>query len=103
LNALDAMPDGGTLNVATQRGHDDSGKEAILISFADTGTGISSSELKKIFDPFFTTKEAGKGTGLGLSVSYDIIKRFKGDIHVVSEPGKGTVFTVVLPIEQEKN
>jgi PAS domain S-box-containing protein len=103
LNALDAMPDGGSLNVGTRQGLDDQGKEAILISFADTGTGIPSSELKKIFDPFFTTKEAGKGTGLGLSVSYDIIKRFKGDIHVVSEPGKGTVFTVVLPIEQEKN
>jgi PAS domain S-box-containing protein len=102
LNALDAMPDGGKLSVATGQGPDDQGRESISISFADTGTGIPRSELQKIFDPFFTTKEVGKGTGLGLSLSYEIVKRFKGDIHVESEVGKGTTFTVVLPVEQEK-
>jgi signal transduction histidine kinase len=88
--------------VATGQGPDDQGRESISISFADTGTGIPRSELQKIFDPFFTTKEVGKGTGLGLSLSYEIVKRFKGDIHVESEVGKGTTFTVVLPVEQEK-
>ena len=98
INALDAMTDGGTLSVGTRQGQDDHGGEAILVSFTDSGTGIPPAELQKIFDPFYTTKEAGKGTGLGLSLSYDIVKRFKGDIHVESEVGKGTVFTVVLPI-----
>ncbi len=101
LNALDAMPDGGTLTVTTQHGKDDRGRDAVMASFADTGVGISPEDVEKIFDPFYTTKEAGKGTGLGLSVSYDIIKRFNGDIKVESTAGKGTVFTVVLPQEPD--
>jgi signal transduction histidine kinase len=72
-----------------------------MIEFADTGIGIFKHEIEKIFDPFYTTKEAGKGTGLGLSVSYNIVKRFKGDIKVESEPGKGTVFTIILPLKKE--
>jgi PAS domain S-box-containing protein len=102
LNALDAMPDGGKLNALTQRGRDDRGSEAVLVSIADTGIGIPRHELLKIFDPFFTTKEAGKGTGLGLSLSYDIVKRFKGEIRVESETGKGTVFTIILPLGAEE-
>jgi PAS domain S-box-containing protein len=101
LNALDAMPDGGKLTVATRPGADDQGRDSIMIEFADTGIGISKHEIEKIFDPFYTTKEAGKGTGLGLSVSYNIVKRFKGDIKVESESGKGTVFTIILPVEKE--
>jgi two-component system, NtrC family, sensor kinase len=101
LNALDAMPDGGKLNAVTRQGLDDHGSEAVLISIADTGIGIPRNELLKIFDPFFTTKEAGKGTGLGLSLSYDIVKRFKGEIRVESETGKGTVFTIILPLGTE--
>jgi PAS domain S-box-containing protein len=101
LNAFDAMPDGGTLTVSTRRGTDDQGREAILIELADTGVGIPHGELENIFDPFYTTKEAGKGTGLGLSLSYDIVKRFKGDIHVESRTGKGTTFTIIVPIEKE--
>jgi PAS domain S-box-containing protein len=101
LNAMDAMPDGGRLAATTYQGRDDQGKEAILAEFADTGTGIPHSELQKIFDPFYTTKEPGKGTGLGLSLSYNIVKRFKGDIKVQSEPGRGTIFTVILPLEKE--
>jgi signal transduction histidine kinase len=100
LNAFDAMPNGGELKVETRLGKDDHGHEAIIITLADTGMGIPRSELQKIFDPFFTTKEAGKGTGLGLSLSYDIVKRFKGDVHVESEVGKSTVFTILLPIEK---
>jgi signal transduction histidine kinase len=101
LNALDAMPDIGTLRVTTQTGRDDQGKESIMIAFGDTGIGIPEQELEKIFDPFYTTKEPGKGTGLGLSVTYNIVKQFKGDIKVESEAGRGTVFTVILPVEKE--
>ena len=64
--------------------------------------GIPQNELVKIFDPFYTTKEVGKGTGLGLSLSYNIIKRFKGDIKVDSEVSRGTMFTIIIPVEQEK-
>ncbi len=101
LNAFDAMPDGGKLSVSTKQGKDDQGRDAILIEFADTGVGIPGQNLEKIFDPFYTTKEAGKGTGLGLSLSYNIVKRFKGDINVESEVGKGTIFTIILPVEKE--
>ena len=102
LNALDAMPDGGHLQISTSRGKDDQDQDAILVAIADTGSGIPQNELAKIFDPFYTTKEIGKGTGLGLSLSYNIIKRFKGDITVDSEVNRGTVFTIIIPVEQEK-
>ncbi len=102
INALDAMPDGGRLQVTTRRNLDESGACIVAVSISDTGVGIPPSELEKIFDPFYTTKDPGKGTGLGLSLSYDIVKRFKGDIHVHSEIGKGTVFTIQLPVEREK-
>ena len=101
LNAFDAMPEGGKLSVSTRRHTDDQGRDSILIAFEDTGNGIPEQDLEKIFDPFYTTKEAGKGTGLGLSLSYNIVKRFKGDITVESAPGKGTTFTILLPIEKE--
>ncbi len=102
LNALDAMPDGGTLQISTSQGRDDQDQDAILVAFADTGSGIPQNDLVKIFDPFYTTKEIGKGTGLGLSLSYNIIKRFKGDITVCSEVNRGTVFKIIIPVEQEK-
>jgi signal transduction histidine kinase len=99
LNAFDAMPNGGGLKVESRLGEDDHSNASIIITFTDTGMGIPRSELQKIFDPFFTTKEAGKGTGLGLSLSYDIVKRFKGDIRVESTVGEKTVFAIFLPIE----
>jgi len=70
----------------------------ICISIGDTGCGIKEEYLNKIFEPFFTTKEVGIGTGLGLSIIYDIIKKHKGDITVESTLGKGTVFTVKIPV-----
>ncbi len=74
-------------------------RNSVYISIGDTGCGIKEEYLNKIFEPFFTTKEVGKGTGLGLSIIYDIIKKHKGDITVESTVGKGTVFTVKIPVE----
>ncbi len=74
----------------------------VLIQVADTGCGIEPEDLSRIFDPFFTTKATGEGTGLGLSVSYGIVKNHGGEILVESEPGKGSTFTVVLPVSLEQ-
>ncbi|MDA8100099.1 MAG: cache domain-containing protein [Nitrospiraceae bacterium] len=101
LNALDAMPDGGVVTVRTRLQLNEQGLDMIAVSFSDTGTGIPADVMEKIFDPFFTTKESGKGTGLGLSVSYNIVKQFRGDIKVESEIGKGTTFTILLPVQTE--
>jgi len=96
LNAVEAMPQEGTLTVSS--GTED---EMVAIRFTDTGIGIPEENLPKIFDPFFTTKKQGKGTGLGLSVSYGIIERHRGKLEVESKVGKGTTFTVKLPIKEE--
>ncbi len=73
---------------------------AIELSFIDEGAGISPENLKKIFEPFFTTKDVGKGTGLGLSVSYGIVKDHGGEIKVDSEVGRGSTFTIILPLQK---
>jgi PAS domain S-box-containing protein len=70
----------------------------VLVQVIDDGQGIQKKDVSRIFDPFFTTKPTGEGTGLGLSVSYGIIKNHGGNIHVESAPGKGTTFTVELPL-----
>ena len=75
------------------------GADAIAVEVADNGKGIAPEVLPKIFDPFYTTKEVGKGTGLGLSIAYKIVSQHGGRIEVKSQPGKGTVFTVVLPVK----
>ncbi|MGB6012637.1 MAG: ATP-binding protein, partial [Desulfobacterales bacterium] len=95
-NASDAMVDGGTLTVAANR---KAGSERFLaVMVSDTGCGITEENKEKIFDPFFTTKAEGKGVGLGLSVVYGIITRHNGTINVESKPGKGSTFTVSLPV-----
>ncbi|MBW2096195.1 MAG: HAMP domain-containing histidine kinase [Deltaproteobacteria bacterium] len=98
-NAVQAMPKGGDLTVRTSLEKENK----IKVDVRDTGTGISEEDLPHIFDPFFTTKDVGKGTGLGLSVSYGIIKKHGGQITVKSKPGKGTTFTVVLPVYKGAN
>jgi PAS domain S-box-containing protein len=92
LNARDAMPGGGMLEVRTAA-HNGS----VEIEIADTGAGIPREHIHRIFDPFFTTKASGRGTGLGLSVTYGIIKEHSGKIDVRSTPGKGTSFHVEFP------
>ena len=96
LNAFQAMPHGGTLTIKTALLPNKSRLEVI---FADTGIGIPKHSLSRIFDPFYTTKEKTRGTGLGLSVSYGIIRNHQGKILVKSHTCKGSVFKVILPLE----
>lgn len=111
LNAVDAMSDGGDLEIATESFSPKSPlpmwerdrvreKSQVRISIRDSGCGINDEDLKKVFDPFFTTKEPGSGTGLGLSISQRIIETFGGKIEVESEVGKGSTFTIYLPVAQ---
>ncbi|MBM4162427.1 MAG: PAS domain S-box protein [Ignavibacteria bacterium] len=107
VNSRDAMPNGGTLTIAAenlvvddnfdQLDVDAKAGAHVAISVSDTGIGISPEIRDKIFEPFFTTKEVGRGTGLGLSTVYAIVKGHGGFVHVQSEVGMGTIFTVYLP------
>jgi len=72
----------------------------IHIHITDTGTGITPEHMSKMFAAFFTTKEIGKGTGLGLAICHKIVSNHKGEIKVRSEVGKGTTFTIILPIKR---
>jgi signal transduction histidine kinase len=96
-NAFQAMPHGGTLSVSTTN-KTVTGHKYLVISVADTGTGISKDMQKKIYDPFFTTKEPGQGTGLGLSVVHGIIQDLGGTIELESKLKEGTTFRVMLPL-----
>jgi len=102
INALDATEPGGTINIYTATGlsASDTGHKGVEITIADTGCGIPAENLDKLFDPFFSTKEVGQGTGLGLSVSYGIVQRHGGTIRVQSEIGKGSIFFIWIPIEE---
>jgi two-component system NtrC family sensor kinase len=93
VNAAHAIEKQGEIRVRTwfERG-------LINIAISDSGTGISQENQRRIFEPFFTTKEVGKGTGLGLSIAYDIIKKHNGMIKADSEVGKGTTFTISIPV-----
>ncbi len=93
LNAVHSIDIHGEIRVKTGVSQDQ-----VYITIADTGSGMTPEVKAKIFDPFFTTKRLGTGTGLGLSVAYGIIKKHQGHIDMQSEPGKGSVFTVWLPI-----
>jgi two-component system NtrC family sensor kinase len=98
LNAADAMEARGTLTVST--GMNPERADEVTVAFADTGTGIAQADLQKIFEPFYTTKLQGRGTGLGLSICYTIVADHRGRIEVDSAIGRGSTFTVFLPIPQ---
>jgi two-component system cell cycle sensor histidine kinase/response regulator CckA len=110
VNARDAMTKGGKIVIKTAVKEIRPGMpdipgyvlpgDYVLLTVADTGTGIAGDIMKRIFEPFFTTKERGKGTGLGLSMVYGAVKEHKGYITVQSEVGKGTIFTTFLPVER---
>jgi two-component system cell cycle sensor histidine kinase/response regulator CckA len=107
VNARDAMPHGGQLTITAENASLDDNHAGthfetkpgryLLLTVADSGTGIPADVLDKIFDPFFTTKELGKGTGLGLSTVVGIVKNHGGSVRVTSEVGTGTRFSVYLP------
>ena len=96
LNASQAIENRGNIWITTEQQNN-----KIKIKIKDDGRGIPEKVLNKIFDPFFTTKPVGKGTGLGLSISYKIIENHGGQISVKSEEGKGTTFTIVLPVHKK--
>jgi len=92
-NAKDAMPEGGSLKIATS-GDD----RHVRVEISDTGTGIKPEHIENIFDTFFTTKtDSARGVGLGLSVCYGFVKDHGGDIRVTSEWGRGATFKIILP------
>jgi PAS domain S-box-containing protein len=107
MNAMDAMPGGGTLTITTSTLETDTPSTSmrpflrrgkyVVLTVEDTGTGIAPEARSRIFEPFFTTKPVGKGTGLGLAMVYGIVKSHQGEILVRSEPGVGTVFEIYLP------
>jgi len=95
VNAAQAIGQGGTITLSTEDRDDE-----VAVCVEDTGCGIPPENMKRLFEPFFTTKPVGQGTGLGLSVTYAIVRKHGGRIEVDSEVGKGTRFTVVIPVRQ---
>ncbi|WP_246803991.1 sensor histidine kinase [Desulfosarcina cetonica] len=98
INAAQAMDGQGSITITTR---ESAAKDRVIIEIADTGPGISSDNLSHIFEPFFTTKQEGQGTGLGLSVVYGIVENHGGTIKARSVLGRGSTFTIELPITQE--
>jgi signal transduction histidine kinase len=106
MNAIQAMPDGGNLTIATSVAKGirigELLKDTVRIDISDTGVGITRENMSKLFTPFFTTKEKGKGVGLGLPVVHGIIEQHNGKIMVNSEPNVGTTFSIYLEVMDEK-
>jgi two-component system, NtrC family, sensor kinase len=94
VNAAQAIETKGVITLTTGRRDD-----RVFISISDSGNGIAPNHLNRLFEPFFTTKPVGKGTGLGLSLAWGIAQRHHGSIEVESEVGKGTTFTLWLPVD----
>jgi two-component system NtrC family sensor kinase len=98
MNAVQAMDERGTITIVTRQL---TPEKCVEVAISDTGHGIPPEQIDRIFDPFFTTKASGKGTGLGLSIAYGIVTTHHGTISVRSEVGKGSTFTVRMPIAEE--
>jgi two-component system NtrC family sensor kinase len=98
INAAEAMDGEGRLTLKTRSGPS---REYVVVEIADTGHGISKTNLRRIFDPFFTTKEVGRGTGLGLAISYGIVKDHGGTISVDSRVRMGTTFSIRFPVKED--
>jgi two-component system NtrC family sensor kinase len=96
FNAMESMPQGGDISITGGRILEG---QKVWLSISDTGAGINAEDLPRIFEPFYSTKGDGKGVGLGLSMVYGIIREHNGTIEVHSEPGQGTTFKLVLPVE----
>ena len=97
-NAFAALADGGRLDITLKRIE----PHRVSIAFADNGCGIPETDLKRVFEPFFTTKAEKGGTGLGLSITYGLVQELGGEITVQSEIGKGTTFTIMLPLDKRE-
>jgi signal transduction histidine kinase len=97
-NACFAMPKGGRLDIRCRAESDATGRQSVIVEFADTGQGIPEEHLDKIFDPFFSARPDGGGTGLGLSISYMIVQNHGGRIEVESVVDRGSVFRVIIPV-----
>jgi hypothetical protein len=97
-NSMDAMLGGGELTLRLRQPATGDGG-AVSVELADTGQGMTAETLARIFEPMFTTKRMGTGAGLGLAICDQIIRQHTGTIQVESEPGRGTRFTVVLPLD----
>ncbi len=94
-NAIDAMPDGGRIVLATETNDTN-----MIVTCSDQGSGIDQNLIDRVFEPFFTTKETGKGTGLGLPICRDIIERYGGRLTVANNPDRGCTFTITIPLDQ---
>jgi len=98
-NAIDAMPSGGRLTISVRLASKSKEAPLVQIRVADSGTGIAPDIRDRIFEPFFTTKELGKGTGLGLSLVREVVNDHGGHLDLESEPGRGSIFTIKLPLD----
>src|SRR5690606_28622277 len=100
INARDAMPDGGRIDVVSRLRTAPDGSRSVVVSVRDTGVGMPPEVLARALDPFFTTKEVGEGSGLGLSQVYGTVSSLGGTVTIDSEPGKGTNVTMSFPVTE---
>jgi signal transduction histidine kinase len=103
VNAIHAMPKAGTVTLSLRestrrRGADDRSRPYVVLAVADEGVGMTPEIAARVFEPFFTTKDVGEGTGLGLSVAFGIVEEHGGFLEVETAPGRGSLFSVYLPV-----